>query len=238
MRGRTDRTGPMARGAPFDVYTEVGSKRAFAGAIEWPGWCRRGRDTTTALQALMEYAPRYARALRGEKPAFQAPRSVEVLHVVEHLEGDATTDFGAPSIAPKADARPMTERELARQLSLLRATWSALDRAARNARHTALRKGPRGGGRDLEAIVAHVVGADTGYVRRLATKPPDLGDGPLPSAVVAEVRDVVLGAVTRAVREGLPAEGPRGGKLWSPRYFVRRSAWHALDHAWEIEDRS
>jgi hypothetical protein len=31
--------------------------------------------------------------------------------------------------------------------------------------------------------------------------------------------------------------GPRGGVHWTPRYFVRRAAWHMLDHAWEIEDR-
>jgi hypothetical protein len=24
---------------------------------------------------------------------------------------------------------------------------------------------------------------------------------------------------------------------WTPRYFVRRMAWHELDHAWEIEAR-
>jgi hypothetical protein len=24
---------------------------------------------------------------------------------------------------------------------------------------------------------------------------------------------------------------------WTPRFAVRRSAWHALDHAWELEDR-
>ena len=29
---------------------------------------------------------------------------------------------------------------------------------------------------------------------------------------------------------------PDGGK-WPPRYAARRIAWHALDHAWEIEDR-
>jgi hypothetical protein len=34
---------------------------------------------------------------------------------------------------------------------------------------------------------------------------------------------------------------PRPNKVrrpWGSRYAVRRSAWHALDHAWEIEDRS
>ena len=35
-----------------------------------------------------------------------------------------------------------------------------------------------------------------------------------------------------------PKSGPRGGKIWSPRFFVRYVAWHTLDHAWEIEDRA
>lgn len=27
-------------------------------------------------------------------------------------------------------------------------------------------------------------------------------------------------------------------KGWPPRYAARRIAWHVLDHAWQIEDRS
>ena len=38
-------------------------------------------------------------------------------------------------------------------------------------------------------------------------------------------------------RGELPDVGPRGGKRWPAPYAIRRSAWHALDHAWEIEDR-
>jgi hypothetical protein len=35
----------------------------------------------------------------------------------------------------------------------------------------------------------------------------------------------------------LPDFGPRGGERWPALFAIRRSAWHALDHAWEIEDR-
>jgi hypothetical protein len=46
-------------------------------------------------------------------------------------------------------------------------------------------------------------------------------------------------AAARARAHGeLPDQGPRGGKRWPARYAIRRSAWHALDHAWEIEDRA
>ena len=56
--------------------------------------------------------------------------------------------------------------------------------------------------------------------------------------VATEERAVVRDALSRAVSEGLPEKGPRGGTIWLPRYFVRRAAWHVLDHAWEIEDRA
>ncbi|HEV8564166.1 MAG TPA: hypothetical protein VGR41_04585 [Actinomycetota bacterium] len=223
--------------ASSKVYIEKGSKRVFAGALDWPGWCRGGSDEDAALDALIAYGPRYARAMRAVKPAFRPPRSPSALTVVERLKGDATTDFGAPSIAPAADARKIDSLELVRLQALLKATWRALDRAADQAAGVTLRKGPRGGGRDLDAILNHVAGAETAYVRRLAAKPPNL-DEDHAAAAAKEIRRAVLDALTSAVTEGLPKEGPRGGRIWLPRYFVRRTAWHALDHAWEIEDRS
>ena len=52
------------------------------------------------------------------------------------------------------------------------------------------------------------------------------------------MRETALAAL-EARAGGKPIDDPRQTKrLWSPRYTVRRSAWHALDHAWEIEDRS
>lgn len=212
-----------------DVYVEVGSKRAFAGAIEWPGWCRSARDETAAIQALLAYAPRYAEALRGSRLGFRPPAD---MRVVERLRGDATTDFGAPGLAPSADAEPMDDADLRRAQSLLRACWRAFDRAAVAAGGRQLRKGPRGGGRDLGRIVDHVVGADAGYLRMIGAKP-----GSDEEAGLEAIRPAILGALARAVREGVPPS-PRGGKRWTPRYAVRRSAWHVLDHAWEIEDRT
>lgn len=53
---------------------------------------------------------------------------------------------------------------------MLQATWQAFDGAVARASGRALRKGPRGGGRDLEGVVQHVLGADVGYLARLAWK--------------------------------------------------------------------
>ena len=230
--------GSMSRGGEqqVDVYVEAGSKRTFAAAIEWPGCCRSGRDEAGALAALVEYGPRYEAAAGASVRGFSAPRA-SALTVVERLHGNATTDFGAPSVAPAADARPVDAAQLERLLKLLGACWDAFDGAVDDAAGRELRKGPRGGGREVDGIVEHVVGAEAMYVTRLAAKGPNV-EGRDQRDAAAAVRDVVRGTLRRAVTEGLPSAGPRGGKIWLPRYMVRRAAWHVLDHAWEIQDRS
>jgi hypothetical protein len=50
-------------------------------------------------------------------------------------------------------------------------------------------------------------------------------------------REAIRAALAAGARREIPRQGPRGGALWTPRYFVRRSAWHTVDHLWEIEDR-
>ena len=206
----------------------------FAGAVAWPGWSRSGKTEDLALEVLMAYAPRYAEVVKGSRPAFRLPTK---LRVVERLRGDATTDFGAPSQTPKADRRPVDAKELARLTKVLEAAWAAFDEAAEQARGKKLKTGPRGGGRSLAKIVGHVVAAEGGYVRTIRGKAPEV-DERQARAMADVVRGVSLEALTRAVTEGLPEKGPRGGKIWTPRYFVRRAAWHVLDHAWEIQDRS
>ena len=220
----------------FEVYLEIGKKRAIAGAIEWPGWCRSGRDEAGALQALVDAAPRYARALDAAGIAFQAPTDAAALAVVERLQGDSGTDFGVPAIAPAGDKHPIDAAELRRQQALLRACWQALDVAIRAAEGHELRLGPRGGGRDLEKIARHVLEAEAGYLSRLAWKAEKRDGGDL-RGELGQVHQATLDALAAAVQDGLPERGPRGGAIWLPRYFVRRVAWHVLDHVWEIEDR-
>jgi hypothetical protein len=217
----------------IEVYLENGKKRAFAGAIDWPGWCRSDRGEQAALTALFVYGPRYAGVLRDSGLNFQAPASQAAFNVVERFQGGTTTDFGAPDAAPTADTRPFNESELIRSQALLEACWQALDHAVEAASGKQLLKGPRGGGRELDEIVQHVIGADSAYLGRVGWK---LAPGSTED--LSQVRQAILEALQRARRGEWPEAGPRGGKYWSPRYFVRRAAWHVLDHAWEIEDRS
>jgi hypothetical protein len=223
-------------GDAVDVYLEIGAKRVFAGAIEWPGWCRAGRTEGDALEALVAYGPRYRAVLGSSKPPFHAPPDVSRLKVVERIKGGVGTDFGVPGEAPTADGRPVDARELVRFRRLLTRCWQAFDAAAAAAVGVELRRGPRGGGRDLDKIVGHVREADEAYLHQLGSKVPK-HTGP-DSAESEELRATILEALTARARGRSPAEPNKVQKPWSPRYLVRRATWHVLDHAWEIEDRA
>jgi len=217
---------------PLAVVLETGKKRAFASATDWPGWSRSGRDADAAIEALVAAGPRYAEVVRGSTPAFRSPKDVRGVEIVERLPGDATTDFGAPGAVAQADRRPLAGRELAGWRDLLRACWDALDEAAEAAKGVRLTPGPRGGGRSRASILEHVSGAESGYARRLGTVTS------IPSSGTEAIREAILEGIDVAATEGQPAAGPRGGQIYPVRYVIRRTAWHALDHAWEIEDRS
>jgi hypothetical protein len=222
---------------PHQVYVEVGGRRVFAAAPSWPGWCRSGREEATALQALVDQAPRYLKALGAASRGFRAPRHVSSLEVVERVKGDATTDFGAPSAILSDDDRPLRRTELGRLQRILEACWMAFDRAAVSARGATLRKGPRGGGRELDAIVSHVLEADRAYLSKLWAPHRSSGDADENDRMRA-LREAFIEALgARARGEPLPESGRRS-EPWPARFAVRRSAWHALDHAWEIEDRA
>ena len=223
-------------GPSFPVYVESGAKRVFVCAVDWPGWCRSGRDEASALQALFDSAPRYARAASKARLGFVPPASVAAFTVVERLGGGASTDFGTPGAKPKVDATAVGDADLARLRASITAAWRAFDDAALRARGKTLAKGPRGGGRSLEAIVRHVREAEGLYLSALGWKLTS--DAKSERALLAATRDAVFEGLAASARGEIPAKGPRGGVRWKPRYFARRLAWHALDHAWEIEDRA
>ena len=195
------------------VYLEVGGKRTFASAADWPGWSRSGKTPEAALEALASYAPRYAPIPKLARIEF--PKDATKFEVIEKLAGNATTDFGAPGIPAKGESKPITNIEHARLISLLEACWKYLDRVVANA-PAELRKGPRGGGRDRDKMFQHVLDAELEYGKGIGVrlKAPD--------------RKALLAGFRNAKSDG----------RWPVAYAIRRSAWHALDHAGEIEERS
>lgn len=212
----------------LDVYIEKGAKRAFACAVEWPGWSRSGKDEQAALTALLESAPRYAKV--ATELGFDVPAT---LRVVQRIAGDASTDFGAPGAKPKFDDAAVSDRDLERLVAHLEAAWTAFDAGVRKATGKTLRAGPRGGGRTLDKIVAHVRDAELMYLSGLGA--PAKG---VKSSDTKRVRTLIRDGLAASARGEIAPKGPRGGVRWKPRYFVRRDVWHMLDHMWEIEDRT
>ena len=132
----------------------------------------------------------------------------------------------------------MDAAELRRSRTLLEACWRTFDAAvAAASERGTLRKGPRGGGRELDAIVRHVLDADGAYLARVGQRSAKAQAGDLPDQL-SRTRREILDAMLSSARGEVPARGPRGGVRWTARYFVRRVTWHVLDHAWEIEDRT
>lgn len=219
-------TEPTGLQTPVPIYLEVGSKKVFACSVHWPGWCRAAKTEEAAIQGITEYATRYAPVARKAKMKFfdEPPTDFKV---VERLKGSATTDFGAPGAIAEGDKKKLSAAEAKRTADLLRSSWRVLDLVVAKA-PPELRKGPRGGGRDRDAVFKHVLSAETGYARALGVKmpEPDFGD----TKAIKQLRS--------AIYDDIASARPPGPKGWPPRFAARRMAWHVLDHAWEIEDKS
>lgn len=213
--------------AALPTVVEQGSQRLFVDVLDWPGWCRSvrvpraepDRALGAALDVLLQYRDRYAALV----PDLRVPKR-PVFEVVETARGDATTDYGAPGQVCGADHVTLTPRVLDRRLHCLAAAWAALDDVARSA-PAMLRKGPRGGGRDRDAVIEHVHEAERAYARRVDLRVA--GDESITERRVQ---------LRQRLRERNGGPGSRGG--WPTPYAIRRITWHVVDHVWEIEDRS
>jgi hypothetical protein len=211
------------------VYVELGKTRVFACALDWPGWCRSARGEEAALDALAGYAARYAPVARQAGVAF--PDSAgDAFTVLERLPGSASTDFGVPEQFATADTDPLDLPAATAMAALVVAAWQTFDRVAAAAPEQ-LRKGPRGGGRDRDKMIDHVIASDTAYARKLGIKHRLMAIDD--HEAIAALRQAVLDVLCQE-SDGMPPV--RNG--WPTRYAARRIAWHALDHAWEMEDRA
>ena len=205
-----------------------GKKRAVASAFDWPGWDRSAKTGIDVLPVLESYRPRYApvAALAGLGDAFAAAGELEV---VERLPGTGMGDFyGTSGRTAAPEYEQMSEAECERKIALLRACWAYFDEVAARV-SPELRQGPRGGGRDRDRIVRHANGAEIDeHAKKVGV--------PTPLEALGDPRDP--GPPRRLLRGDprVQRARPTAG-AWTVQFLIRRSAYHMLDHAWEMEDR-
>jgi hypothetical protein len=206
-------------------------KRWVAIAGDWPGLERNGKSEDEAVQKLRAYIPRYLAVAKRARLGAELERQRDVKVVARHT-GTGSTDFWGISFAPSAEDREQGDDAVfERRLSLLRAAWAEFDEVAGRV-SPELRLGVRGGGRSRDEIVGHVLRVESGdFARRVNVQEPAEWQELLPAKGRAKHRDAFVDAM-----RGWRAENRPLGK-WTVPYLLRHTAYHVLDHAWEMEDR-
>jgi hypothetical protein len=211
------------------VTLEIGprGKKVVAVAPDWPGLERGAATGEAAIARLRSYLPRYAQvaSLAGMEAAYAACPNVEV---VEQYPGTGSTDFWGISFACSSlDRQEMAREELERELALMQACWAFFD-AVRLRVSAELKKGPRGGGRDRDRIVRHTIVTEQDWAAKLGVT---TSGGLLTDDYLRAHRDAYAAAI-RAFHAG-----GKMARTWPLRYLIRHTAFHTLDHAWEMEDK-
>ena len=197
-------------------------------APDWPGLERGAKTGEAAIERLLAYLPRYATVtkLAGIEAAFA---TVPVVDVVEHYPGAGSTDFWGISFAFSGiDQQAMSGEALERELTLMRACWAFFDQV-RSRVSADMRRGPRGGGRDRDHIVRHTLAVEQDWAKKLGLPTPQ--DPMLTTAALNAYRDDYCNAIRTLHSQGKMA------RTWPLRYLIRHTAFHTLDHAWEMEDK-
>lgn len=215
----------------LEVTVERGpkGKKVAVVAPDWPGLERGGKTEEVALETLQSYLPRYAQVATSAGMAASFPRDSRP-DVVERYQGPGSTDFWGISFGfSSRDTRPMSSEDLDRALALVQACWRTFDEV-RGRVSAEMQKGPRGGGRDRDQIVRHVLGVEQDWAKKVGVRLPG-------EEVVTGARelDAYRDAYCRAIR-ALHSEG-RTARNWPLRYLIRHTAYHVMDHAWEMEDK-
>jgi hypothetical protein len=212
------------------VMLEIGPKGKQVAAVspDWPGLERGARTEEAATTRLQAYLTRYApiAKLAGMDAAFAAIGAVDV---VERYSGTGSTDFWGISFAfSEIDRQAMSSEDLERDLTLLQACWAFFD-AVRSRVSAEMRKGPRGGGRDRDHIVRHTLNVEQDWATKLGLRAPE----------GALLTDEGLRAHRDAYRTAIRTFHTQGNlaRTWPLRYLIRHTAFHTLDHAWEMEDK-
>ncbi len=206
-------------------------KRSVAFALDWPGWSRGAKNAELAQDKLESYRQRYRPIpdLAGMAGEFEAAGPLEI---AEDSVGTPGTDFWGISYAPSSSEQdPMGEAEFERAITLLRASWAFFDGVAARV-SPVMRKGPRGGGRDRDRIISHAIRIESeDFATRVGLRIPE-GAALTPDGL-RQHRETYIVAM-RAYNAG---ELERPMKPWTLPFLIRHSAFHTLDHAWEMEDK-
>ncbi len=216
------------------VTLEIGpkGKQIAAVAPDWPGLERGAKAEEAAVSRLQAYLPRYAPVaqLAGMKAEFASiATKAATTDVVERYPGTGSTDFWGISFAfSDIDQQAMSSEELDRDLTLLQACWTFFD-TVRSRVSAEMRKGPRGGGRDRDHIVRHTLNVEQDWATKLGVHAPE--GALLTNEGLRAHRDAYLSAIRAYHAEGKTA------RTWPLRYLIRHTAFHTLDHAWEMEDK-
>ena len=200
-------------------------------SIDWPGWSRGAKTAKTALLTMEAYRDRYRpiAALAGLSREFD---DAGRLKVVEEKVGTGSTDFWGISFSPSMrERRPLREAELDRAIALLQACWKYFDRVAARV-SSEMRKGPRGGGRDRDRIIRHTIRTESEDFARQVGLRIDEGAALTPAGLRRHRKTYV--AAMRAYNAG---QVPKPMRSWTLAFLIRHSAFHTLDHAWEMEDK-
>jgi hypothetical protein len=207
------------------------NKRSVAFSLDWPGWSRGAKTAELALETLESYRQRYRPIadLAGMAAEFAAAGPLEV---VEDKVGPGSTDFWGISFAPSATEQgPLSEAELERGITLLRACWAFFDSVAARV-SPEMRKGPRGGGRDRDRIIRHTIRTESeDFAKQVGLRIPE--EGALASDALRRYREDYVAAM-RAYNAG---DVKKRMRSWTLPFLIRHSAFHTLDHAWEMEDK-
>ena len=218
---------------PVRTVVEHGTKdkKSVAFSLDWPGWSRGAKTADDAVATLEAYRKRYrpVAELAGMAAEFDAAGPLEI---VEDRVGTGSTDFWGISFSPSSTEHARLEdADMERRLALLQAAWAFFDAVAARV-SPEMRKGPRGGGRDRHRIVRHTIRTESeDFAKQVGIQIPE--EAALTPDGLRTHRHDYLEAI-RAYNRG---EVDRPMRSWTLPFLIRHSAFHTLDHAWEMEDK-
>lgn len=215
---------------PLQVLLEVGpkGKKFVAVAPDWTGLERGAKTEEAAATVLLPYIPRYAPVARlaglGEEYS-----DITDIDVAGTYPGVGSTDFWGISFGfSDFDHAEMSDAEFERELSLMQAGWAFFDEV-RSRVSAELAKGPRGSDKTRDQVVRHTIYAEFDMAKKVGVPAPE----PFPPSEeqLQAYREDYVSRIRLFHAEG------KSARKWPLRYLIRHTAYHTINHAWEMEDK-